>query len=647
MKMNRRDFLKGAAVTGALAAGSTLAGFSPALAAEDKAASEEKVTSEYLTAESAKQKWAFEVAPDPITDIDEVVDADVVVVGAGTAGLVTAYSALQEGLDVVVVTASSVPISRGGSNNAIYSKQMEKEGFERQKPYYILKEMAENSNNVDQRKWYKYYHNSEEAMNWMIDIMEDAGYQTAIERTSNMAEDSLFYQAPAAHGWINDENKSVGMTQPFVVNTLSDKIQEEGGQVFFKNIGRQLVRGDEPNGTSGRVTGVICEREDGTYAQYNGSKAVVLATGDFSSNRDMMAKYAPQAMDMVSDEVYDNVDYDKEFVFGGLYPGDGQRMGLWVGAAWQKTFPCAPMGATINAGTTPNAYQNFWGLLVNRDGQRFMNEYCSNILGGRAQTLQPGGESFAIWDVDYSNLPDWYAGQGGYGILEKSTPEEVVELWEANVESGLYIKGDTLEEVLEKVGLPVEETMATINRYNEMCEAREDTDFFKRSENLFPIKTAPFYANKASGTPGILTILGGLRTDDNMRVCDADDNPIEGLYNVGTMIGDFYSGFYTFQVEGVNYGACCLTFGYLTGKFIAENGDAAPASQDAADKDVDEDKAADKDTGETSAEKEDAAAPAKEAASAEESPDEEAAGVDCSPCHGDAHKPGEENPHGY
>ena len=576
MELNRRDFLKGAVVTGALAAGGALAGCAPAAkegnaANSGAAAPAEGAASEYLTAASATQKWAFEIPPEPITDIAETVEADVVVVGAGTAGLVTAYSALQQGLDVVAVTASSIPISRGGSNNAIYSKQMETEGFPRQDPYFILKEMAENSNNVDQRKWYHYYHNSEEAMNWMIDIMEGAGFQTGIERTSNMVEDSLFYQAPAAHGWINTENQAVGMTQPFVVNTLSEKIQAEGGRVLFKNIGRQLVRGGAPNGTTGRVTGIICEREDGSFAQYNGAKAVVLATGDFSSNRDMMAKYAPQALDMVADEVYDTVDYDKEFVFGGLFPGDGQRMGLWVGAAWQKSFPCAPMGATINAGTTPNAYQNFWGLLVNRDGQRFMNEYCSNILGGRVQTLQPGGESFALWDVNYSNLPDWYPGQGGYGILEKLTPEQVVELWEDSVASGAYIKGDTLEEVLEQVGLPVEETMATIERYNELCEAKEDTDFFKRPENLFPIKTPPFYANKAAGTPGLLTILGGLRTDDNMRVCDADDHPIEGLYNVGTMVGDFYSGFYTFQVEGVNYGACCLTFGYLTGKFIAEN----------------------------------------------------------------------------
>lgn len=573
MQIDRRDFLKGALLTGTLAAGgAALAGCSPSSAepAINAAGENQGGAAEYMNAEMAAKKWEFEIPPEPITDIAETIEADVVVVGAGTAGLVTAYSALEQGLDVVVVSASSIPISRGGSNNAVYSKEMEKEGFPRQDPYYFLKELAMNYNNVDHRKWYKYYHSSEEAINWMIDIMEGAGYQTAIERTSEMDPDSLFYTAPSAHGWINEEDQSVGMTQPFVVNTLSEKIQAEGGRVFFKNIGRQLVRGDD--NVSGRVTAVICEREDGSFAEYAGKKAVVLATGDFSTNREMMIKYAPQAAGMVSDDLYDGkVDYDKEFVFGGLYPGDGHKMGLWVGAAWQKGFPCAPMGGTINAGTTPNPYQNFWGLLVNRDGHRFMNEYCSNILGGRAQVMQPGGESFAIWDVDYSNLPDWYPGQGGYGILEKSTPEEVVEIWEKSVETGAYVKADTIEELVEKLGLPEEETKATIARYNELCDAGNDLDFFKRPENLYPIKTPPFYGNKASGTPGLLTILGGLRTDDNMRVCDENDNPIEGLYNVGTMVGDFYSGFYTFQMEGINYGACCLTFGYLTGKFIAEN----------------------------------------------------------------------------
>ena len=87
---------------------------------------------------------------------------------------------------------------------------------------------------------------------------------------------------------------------------------------------------------------------------------------------------------------------------------------------------------------------------------------------------------------------------------------------------------------------------------------------------LIPVSEPPYYLQKNKG-PVILTVLGGLRTDDKMRVCDDADEPIPGLYNVGTMAGDFYAGYYTFQMCGVNYGALCLTAGYLTGRFIAEN----------------------------------------------------------------------------
>ena len=67
-----------------------------------------------------------------------------------------------------------------------------------------------------------------------------------------------------------------------------------------------------------------------------------------------------------------------------------------------------------------------------------------------------------------------------------------------------------------------------------------------------------------------ITVHGGLRTNTDMQVCDVNDNPIPGLYNVGTMVGDFFTNIYTFRIQGQSYGSC-LTFGYLTGKYIAEN----------------------------------------------------------------------------
>ena len=64
--------------------------------------------------------------------------------------------------------------------------------------------------------------------------------------------------------------------------------------------------------------------------------------------------------------------------------------------------------------------------------------------------------------------------------------------------------------------------------------------------------------------------IGGLRTNDKLQVCEADDTPIEGLYNVGTMIGDFYANSYNFVLQGQNLGACCLTLPYMLGKELAQ-----------------------------------------------------------------------------
>jgi predicted oxidoreductase len=102
-----------------------------------------------------------------------------------------------------------------------------------------------------------------------------------------------------------------------------------------------------------------------------------------------------------------------------------------------------------------------------------------------------------------------------------------------------------------------------------MGDAGVDTDYYKRAELLVPIKTGPFYGAQ-SDAPTFLSVLGGLRTNINMQVCDENDQAIEGLFNVGTMVGDYYANCYTFNVMGNNYGGNCLTFVILTGRAIAK-----------------------------------------------------------------------------
>lgn len=276
MELDRRNFLKGAAFTAVGAMGATaLAGCAPTAQGD----SQEALSStggnagaagdQYNTAETAQRKWAFEIAPDPIpeSDIAETIEADVVVVGCGTSGLMTANSAAEAGLDVVIASASTKPTSRGGSNNAVYCKAFQEQGYPRVPLAQYQKEIFCQTHKVDQRKWYLHYNNSEEAMNWACDLMEKAGYGIDIEIGTPDKEDSLYLQRTAAVGWnLNGQTPPeegmevvVGKMQPLFVYELARHLTEDlGGQIYYKNIAEQLIREDD---NTGRVE-VLVRGED-------------------------------------------------------------------------------------------------------------------------------------------------------------------------------------------------------------------------------------------------------------------------------------------------------------------------------------------------------------------------------------------------
>lgn len=116
-------------------------------------------------------------------------------------------------------------------------------------------------------------------------------------------------------------------------------------------------------------------------------------------------------------------------------------------------------------------------------------------------------------------------GAINYPHGEYFTTEEVIERWDTDADGFGIVKADTREEVISKLGLPAA-TIDTVERYNKMCEAGVDTDFYKTADKLISIGAddGPFYG--ASFSPGFLTSLGGLRTDSDLRVLDENDQPI-------------------------------------------------------------------------------------------------------------------------
>lgn len=595
MELNRRDFLKGALATGALAAtGTALAACSPAGGASSgsdaKATGAEGSSSasgSVLTADNYQDmKWSFEIPPEPVADADiaETYTHDIVIVGAGMAGLCTAVSAAEQGADVIVFSASSKPISRGGSNHAIGSKYQKEKGidYSPEAAREIVKaEQTAGTYLMDKKKWERWINHSGESIDWTIDHMEKQGLKCCLE-PGYTDPDGTITVPPASHNFYTDEQPfgalfGAPLEAQAYANIFTDDFD---GEIHYKTVGQYLIR---DNDNTGRVSAVVAQREDGSYVKYVANKAVVLATGDFSKNPDMMAKYSPWAWENFKDSLtFGDVDYDAELVYSGLMPGDGQKMGLWVGAAWQKTYPVPPM---INGGASGPAHgviSNFWGLNMDIHGERYQNE-CTNFAYGAISVLQlPQKTAYAVWDKAYAYTQDEWEAFGccidyENGIMP-STPEEMIASWDAAATEGkssigtgaTYYKADTLEELVEQMeGIDKEQALATIKQYSAYAEAGLDEQFHVNPDILYPISTPPFYATKITGAT-FLTVCGGLRTNDKMQVCEEDDTPIEGLYNTGIMTGDFYANTYNFVMPGQNLGAVCGTLSYLLGRDLAE-----------------------------------------------------------------------------
>ncbi|HJF65681.1 MAG TPA: FAD-dependent oxidoreductase [Slackia equolifaciens] len=579
--LNRRNFLKGVALAGAGAMAATgLSACAPGGESSDAQSAEggEAASGDYMTAETwSNAKWSFEVAPEPVPDdqITTTHEADIIVIGAGVSGLACAASATEEGADVILFAASSQPVARGGSNHGIGTKIHERLGIKDYTKDTITgmfkNEFARNGYRIDQKKWWKWANHSAETMNWLIDLMEAKGYTTTME-IGYEDTDGTFTAKPGSHNWVEatDGVESGAATgENLVIAMYAEKILEQGGQIHYDTIAQYLIRDDN---NTGRVSAVVAKDPDGNYVKYVGRKAIVMATGDFSADRDMMAKYCNWVEPLLQ---YNEVDYNAMFTFGGLGPGDGQKMGLWVGAAWQNCLPNAPMIDAVGPMPYRQSIADFSGLLLNKKGQRYSNEDVIFSYGTYAMMMQPEMCRYGFWDTAYAKwFPQWETF--GTTIVENegknaTSQEDYLAQWNKNADEGSFFRADTIDELLEQIGdIDVETAKASIERYNELCEAKYDEDFHKDASLLAPIKEGPFFACKLSMSPAnFLCVTGGLRTNENMQVCDANDNPIEGLYNLGIMVGDSYGNCYNFAICGHNLGMNCNTLAYMLGKDLA------------------------------------------------------------------------------
>ena len=433
---------------------------------------------------------------------------------------------------------------------------------------------------ADQRMWNYWAEHSGEDFDWMLDlapavhVMKET--DTELDRTKINLQ-MMHYPLPSGYNR-SEENSPTYPTvmtllpsQEPLLTLVYEKCLAQGCKFIYATRAKKLVREED----GGRVTAVIGEDIHGKIVRCTARKAVILATGDYGNNKEMMAYFVPWAVD------YLNVFPNRDAWDTPTNTGDGHRMAAWVGGKIEDG-PHAPMIHTLGGPLGVDAY-----LLLNDDGQRFVNEDIGGQQLSCAIYRQRGNYAWQIFD---DNWPEQLGAMGvSHGSVNHCVPvAENPKLppdcqWAIGRTSytsredldktpGL-IKADSIEELAAALAPDrpaVQRTiLAEIAHYNELANAHQDLDFGKASKRLFPLEKPPFYAGKMLGG-ALLVNMGGLTVNpEDGNVLDAEYHGIPGLYAVGNTQGGRFVGDYPVVTAGVSH-AFALVYGRLVGNVTAQ-----------------------------------------------------------------------------
>ncbi|WP_452040581.1 FAD-dependent oxidoreductase [Adlercreutzia rubneri] len=260
------------------------------------------------------------------------------------------------------------------------------------------------------------------------------------------------------------------------------------------------------------VVGFTAVAEDGTTYHVRASRGALLATGGFSGNPDMLREYNTM---WPWDE---NTPLPTTNVYG--HHGDGIKLALEEGAevALMDSLMMFPFADVKNGCDETTVGADTDCLLVNANGERFIDETLDRYTMTEALMQQPDEVLFLISDRDTSRV------EGDYSYYGRSI--------QRLIDQGQLFRADTLEELADQMGCDRNTFAATVERYNEIARNGEDPDFGRM---IFtpdsPIENPPFYASPRTWAAHITE--GGVVTDETSQVLREDGTPIEGLYAAG------------------------------------------------------------------------------------------------------------------
>lgn len=557
--LSRRNFIKGAGAAGLVGTATAFSGSAIASSPyhEEKSVYEkafgddiERIYVKKGKSLGPKGPIGFEDRKISKSEITKEYDCDIAVIGGGMSGLIAALKGAEDGAKVVLIEKMTEGRGAFECFGSVDSRTQREAGVKTDKAV-LLGEMHRSANyRIGPDVVRTYVEKSGEATDFMEEMFKKAGTGVVIApmplrpkypNTGAPVIDAecMFYNTPGLPKNVRFRSGYVGL---YIIQDLT-KIAKKHSNITAKysTPAAQLITNN-----SGRVTGVIA-KEDGKYIQINAKKGVILATGGYDANPEMMRAYLRPE------------DYSSASWWNPCWgtTGDGHMMGLKVGAAMDPV-PHAVMNFTFGS---PESFHipavrtlRAMGLyaIVNDDGKRFVREdaafqFISNATNRQATQ---GKQSWLLFDDTMISK-------------NEETVNNALAAFKALKTKGWLFEANSPSELEALMKMPKGNLVNTIDKFNTFKKSGQDHDFNRDMEFAKEFTGKKYYALVCNSV--ILATVSGLIIDEFGRVLNAKGEVIQGLYAAGNASGDFFSGNYPRHIPGTSMGRA-ITFGYLSAK---------------------------------------------------------------------------------
>ena len=452
----------------------------------------------------------------------EELETDIVIVGAGGAGMTAAIKATQAGKRVLIL--EKMPYAGGnttkatGGMNAAETHYQAEEGIEDSVEQFVEDTMKGGHDINDRDLVTVMAANSARAIDWLDSI------GAPLPKVS--------FSGGATNRRIHSPEDGSGVGA-YLVTSFLKTMNELGIQVMYETKATSLMTLD------GTVVGVQAESDSANYTIR--AKAVILATGGFGNNEDLVVHFKPDLKGTVTTSA------------PGV-TGDGIIMAEAVGADLVD-IDQIQLHPTVEQSTSMLITEGVRGdgaILVNQEGKRFINELLTRDVVSAGELAQPGSYAYIIFD---QHLRD------GLKAIEKY------------VSTGITVQGDTIEELAEQLDIDPATLADTLAKWNQYVADQNDPEFERTTGMEADLSQPPYYAIKIA--PGIHHTMGGVKINTSAQVIDVNGNPIPGLFAAGEVTGGVHGG----NRIGGNAVADIVVFGTVASESAVAWCDAAPAPE--------------------------------------------------------------------